>query len=47
MKEPKKAPLLLPDSEEELERISRKRRLKKLLSRSAIMYGLDVLDTST
>lgn len=38
-------PLIIPTCEEELEKMSRKRRLKKLLERQAIMYGIDVLDT--
>ena len=44
MKDPKMEPLIIPP-EEELEKLSRKRRLKKLLERQAIMYGIDVLDT--
>ena len=44
MKDPEMKPLAIP-CKEELEKMSRKRRLKKLLERQAVMYGIDVLDT--
>lgn len=43
MKEPKKEPVTIP-GQEQLERISKKRRLKKLLEKQGILYGINVLD---
>jgi hypothetical protein len=44
MKDPEMKPLVIP-SKEELEKMTRKRRLKKLLERQAVMYGIDVLES--
>ena len=43
MKEPKKEPVTIP-GQEQLEKISKKRRLKKLLEKQGILYGINVLD---
>ena len=43
MKEPKKEPVTIP-GQDQLEKISKKRRLKKLLEKQGILYGVNVLD---
>ena len=45
MKEPKKAPVTIP-SQNQLDNITKKRRLKKLMEKQGILYGINVLDTT-